>query len=49
MGVAHVVTPGSPRPCHQPNRNPLDPDPGVDAGEGNNDGDGDEGTLPWSL
>ena len=34
MGVAHVVTPGSPRPCHQPNRNPLHPDPGVDAGDG---------------
>ena len=35
MGVAHVVTPGSPRPCHQPNRNPLHPDPGDDAGDGN--------------
>ena len=33
MGVAHVVTPGSPRPCHQPNRNPLHPHPGDDAGE----------------
>ena len=46
MGVAHVVTPGSPRPCHQPNRNPLHPDPGDDAGYGNDDDDGDEGTLP---
>ena len=49
MGVAHVVTPGSPRPCHQPNRNPLHPDPGDDAGDGDDDDDGDEGTLPQSL
>ena len=49
MGVAHVVTPGSPRPCHQPNRNPLHPDPDDDAGDNDDDDDGDEGTLPQPL
>ena len=56
MGVAHVVTPGSPRPCHQPNRNPLHPDPGDDAGDDDNDDDNDddsdesdEETLSWSI
>ena len=42
-----------PRPCHQPNRNPLHPDPGDDAGDDDNDDDNDdesyEKTLSWSL